>query len=161
MNVVVVYDSKFGNTERIARAIGEELGCPESVQVVMAGDANEHLLAGIELLVVGGPTQGHGLSPALTSFLEQLPADAVRDVPAATFDTRLTWPRILAGSAAGAAAKRLAKKGARLLLTPESFLVTGSEGPLVEGELDRARSWAKVLRAKAGLPEPKPALAIG
>jgi hypothetical protein len=70
-----------------------------------------------------------------------------------TFDTRLTWPRFLAGSAAAAAAKRLAKKGARLLVPPESFLVTGTEGPLVEGEIERARTWANHVRDAAGLAE--------
>ena len=55
------------------------------------------------------------------------------------------------------AAKRLVKKGARLLVPPESFLVTGMEGPLAEGELARAHTWATTVRAAVGLPEQEPA----
>jgi flavodoxin len=159
MKAVVIYDSKFGNTEHIARAIAEKLGAGDPVAVVAASAASKYDLSEIDLLVVGGPTQGHGLSPALRDFLDRLPSETVRDVPSATFDTRLTWPRFLAGSAAGVAAKRLAQKGARLLVPAESFLVQGSEGPLVRGELERARAWADQVRTKAGLPEREPAVA--
>ncbi len=152
MKAVVVYDSKFGNTEHIARAIAEELGAGQPAMVVAAGDASAHDLEGVDLLAIGGPTQGHGLSPALKAFLDGLPREAVRAIPTVTFDTRLTWPRFLSGSAAAACAKRLEKKGARLVVPPESFLVTASEGPLAEGELARAHTWAHEVRAKAGLP---------
>lgn len=151
MKAVVVYDSKFGNTEHLARAIAETLGVGEPAAVVAAGAASERDLAALDLLAVGGPTQGHGLSPALKAFLERIPPEAVRDVPTVTFDTRLPWPRFLAGSAAAASAKRLAKKGARLVVPPESFLVTASEGPLAEGELARAQAWATAVRATAGI----------
>jgi flavodoxin len=153
MKALVVYESKFGNTERLARAIAERLGAGEPVAVVAAGDASERDLAGIDLLAVGGPTQGHGVSPALKAFLARIPQGAVRGVPSVTFDTRLHWPRLLSGSAAAGCARRLEKQGARLLVPPESFLVVGSEGPLVEGELDRALAWADAVRAKAVMPE--------
>ena len=156
MKALVVYDSKFGNTERIARAIAETLGAGEPVRVLTASSATEQDLVGIDLLAVGGPTQAHGASPALRAFLDHLPPEAVQDVPAVTFDTRLTWPRILAGSAAVASAKRLRKKGARLVVPPESFLVTGGEGPLVEGELERAHSWANQVRATIGVAQREP-----
>lgn len=156
MKAMVIYDSKFGNTERIARTIAESLAGGEIVPVVAASDASESDLVGIDVLAVGGPTQGHGLSPALRDFLDHLPAEAVRDLSAVTFDTRLTWPRFLAGSAAAAGAKQLRKKGARLLVPPESFLVTGTEGPLVDGELERARIWAHEVCAVAGRSEREP-----
>lgn len=141
MKTLVVYDSKFGNTERLARAIGEIIGDGEPAAVMAASSASAHDLAGLDLLLVGGPTQAHGLSPALKAFLDGLPPDAVRNLPTVTFDTRIHGPRFLTGSAALASAKRLEKKGARLLMPPESFLVTGTEGPLAEGELARARTW--------------------
>src|SRR5437588_10250326 len=149
MKAVVVYDSQFGNTERVARAIAEQLGAEEPAAVLAAGAATERDLVGMDLLAVGGPTQGHGLSPALKAFRERIPPEAVRDVPTVTFDTRLPWPRFLSGSAAAASARRLVQKGARLLLPPESFLVTASEGPLAEGELEWATTWAHAVRAAA------------
>jgi flavodoxin len=147
MNVLVVFDSRFGNTERIARAIGETLGAGQPARILAVDQASARDIVGVDLLAVGGPTQGHGLSPALKGFLDRLSSEELRDVPIATFDTRLKWPRILAGSAAVTAAKHLTKKGAKLLTEPESFLVARAEGPLVEGELQRARSWARHLLA--------------
>jgi flavodoxin I len=154
MRALVIYDSKFGNTEQLARAIAEALGAGETAAVLAAGAASERDLAGLDLLAVGGPTQGHGFSPALKAFLDGLPAEAMRDVPAVTFDTRLSWPRFLSGSGAAASSKRLAKMGARMLMPPESFLVTGSEGPLAEGELARAQTWATAVRAVASPAAP-------
>lgn len=158
MNVLVVYDSKFGHTERLARAIAEMLGDGEPAAVV-ASAASAPDLTGLDLLAVGGPTQWLGLSPALKSFLDDLPAAALRDVPAVTFDTRLRGPRVLRGSAAAASAKRLVQKGARLVAPPESFLVTGMDGPLAAGELARAQTWATAVRAAASRSAPQAAAA--
>lgn len=80
---------------------------------------------------------GRRSGPKLRDFLDRIPAAALDGLPAVTFDTRLNWPRFVAGSAAVAAAKRLSRKGARLMLDPESFLVMGREGPLADGELER------------------------
>lgn len=157
MKALVVYDSKFGNTERVARVIAERLSAGEPAPMLAAMDATERDLAGIDLLVVGGPTQGHGVSQPLRAFLARTPAESLRGMPAATFDTRLHWPRVLSGSAASGCARRLEKSGARLVAQPESFLVMGSEGPLAEGELARASDWADTLREKAGLSERQPA----
>jgi len=156
MKALVVYDSKFGNTERVARAIAEKLGVGEPAPVMPVGAVSKHNLIGIDLLVVGGPTQGHGVSSALRVFLAGIPQDVVRGMSTASFDTRLRWPRILSGSAAAGCARRLEQKGARLLVSPECFLVTSAEGPLVEGELARASAWADDLRIKASLLDQKP-----
>ena len=152
MNALIVYDSRFGNTERIARAIAEALEC----RSVGVGDVAPADVEGVDLLLVGGPTQVHGVSPALRAFLAGLPAHALQDVPAAAFDTRFPKARALTGSAAAGLARRLGRKGARLVAPPESFFVTDMEGPLVEGELERAAGWARGLREKAGLPAGRP-----
>jgi flavodoxin len=140
MRIQVIYDSKFGNTERIARAIAEAFGPDARVDVVGDGGKIE---SGISMLVVGGPTQAHGTSPAMRDFLDQVPKLAGMAV--AAFDTRLTWPKLLSGAASDRIAKALTKRGGHLVAPPESFLVSGGEGPLVEGELDRAKAWGKVL----------------
>lgn len=151
MKAIVVYDSKFGNTERVARVIAETLGDGNPVPVVRVDAASKPDLAGIDLLAVGGPTQAHGASPALRTFLDGLSPETVHGVPLVTFDTRLTWPAFIAGSAARVAAKRLTQKGAKLIMSPESFRVEGTEGPLVEGEVERAKSWATEARDAARL----------
>ncbi len=63
----------------------------------------------------------------------------------AAFDTRFRWPELLSGTAARGIAKRLERKGARLIAEPESFFVEHKDGPLTEGELGRAASWARQL----------------
>jgi flavodoxin I len=140
MRIQVIYDSKFGNTERVARTIAEAIGPDARVDVV--GETGT-LESGISMLVVGGPTQAHGTSPAMKEFLDRLPD--LEGMAVAAFDTRLTWPKLLSGAASDRIAKALTERGGHLVAPPESFLVSGGEGPLVEGELDRALAWAKGL----------------
>ena len=74
----------------------------------------------------------------MREWLTSLPA-AQRGRRAAAFDTRL--PSRLAGGAARSAARELRKHGYQLATKAEGFVVTGTEGPLRDGELDRARAW--------------------
>jgi hypothetical protein len=90
--------------------------------------------------VVGGPTQGHSASPSLRSWLDGL--DPVYGVRAVAFDTRFARAPWLTGSAARMVARRLEHLGFSLALDPESFFVTYTQGPLIDGELDRAAAWA-------------------
>jgi flavodoxin len=143
MNILVVYDSKFGNTERIAQAIAERLHRQGPVELLTADLAPRTMPRSLSLLVAGGPTQGHGASPALRGWLERLePAHGVR---AAAFDTRFAKQRWLTGSAARVIARRLSRIGFRLVGDSESFFVAHTEGPLLDGEIDRAAAWADTL----------------
>ena len=144
MNALVLYHSEFGNTERIAHSIAAALAGSGAVETRSIAELTA-IPAGVDLLVVGGPTQGHGVDADLARFLDRLPGTALDGVAVAAFDTRLTWPRFLSGAAAPGIAKRLEAKGARLVAPPESFLVTGKEGPLVEGEAERAGAWGREL----------------
>jgi flavodoxin len=154
MKTLVVYESKYGNTELIARALADKLG--EAVPAELAA-VNGHTpsIEGIDLLVVGGPTQYHGISPALRKFLDGIPTGALVGVLAAAFDTRLHGMKLLTGSAAGQIGKALERKGASLVAEPESFLVTSGEGPLEEGELKRAGTWADLIAEVGGLLAPE------
>lgn len=98
MNTLVVYDSKFGNTECVAQAIAEQLQRHGAVELTTADRAPLTMPRALDLMVVGGPTQGHGASPALRTWLQAIePVDGVR---AAAFDTCFAKPRWLTGSAA-------------------------------------------------------------
>jgi flavodoxin I len=154
MKAMVVYDSGFGNTEKIAQAIGQALGPPEDVEIVRVGDVKPEQLTGITLLIVGSPTQRFSPTGATTGFLKGIPQNGLQGVKVAAFDTRLPVSeiervRILAffvkifGYAAKPIADRLEKKGGELVIPPEGFFVEGTEGPLQEGELERAADWAK------------------
>jgi flavodoxin len=142
MNALVIFDTKFGNTERIAQAIGEGLRPMAEVEVRPFAEVAA-IPAGLDLLVVGGPTHAHGVDPALRSFLDEIASGSVAGVAAAAFDTRYRVPALISGSAARGIAKRLTHMGAHLVAAPESFFVEHSEGPLAEGEVARAESWAR------------------
>jgi flavodoxin len=156
MKALVAYDSAYGNTEQIARAICAALDARADVDCVRVGDANPDQLADLDLLVVGSPTQKFSPTGPTTRFLKAIPQGALEGVRVAAFDTRfpeaeIDKVRILAffvrlfGYAAEPIASRLKKKGGQLALPPEPFYVSNTEGPLLEGELDRAADWAREL----------------
>jgi flavodoxin len=162
MKAMVVYDSQHGNTGKVAKAvgqaIGESLGSPEQVEVVQVGSVSAVKLAGLELLVVGSPTQRLTATPATTDFLKGIPDRGLEGLKVAAFDTRFTEEYIhnikvlpffvrLFGYAAEPIAKRLEKKGGELAVPPEAFYVADTEGPLLDGELDRAAAWAEKIVA--------------
>ena len=149
MKVLVVYGSQFGNTERIARAIGSALEARHSVQVVGARDARA--LAGnpVDLLIVGAPTQMFGRRLIVRSFLDGLKRQGFAAVAAAAFDTRMGTPNEKNAAASEIIAARLLAAGCRLVAPAESFLVAGFTGPLVDGEVERATAWALSLPEQA------------
>jgi flavodoxin len=144
MNGLIVYESMFGNTQRVAEAIGAALREQVPVDVKAIGELDQ-LPPDLDLLVVGGPTYAHGVEAAMKAFLGRLPVGSLEGVMAAAFDTRLDWPKVLSGAASKGIAARLQGKGARLLAAPESFRVEDKDGPLVEGEEARAVAWGRQL----------------
>jgi flavodoxin len=157
MNILVLYDSVFGNTEQIARAIAAALEPCGTVTTLRVTEARPEQFAGLDLLVAGSPTRGFRPTEATQKFLKNLPAGALTGVKVAAFDTRiavedtnsaiLSFMVKLFGYAAQPIANQLKAKGGAPLLAPEGFIVKASEGPLKEGELERAAAWAKKLAA--------------
>jgi flavodoxin len=154
MKAVVIYDSVYGNTEKIAQAIGD--GLAGDAKVVRVGDVNASELQAFDLLIVGSPVHGGRATPAIEALLQQLPAHSLEGKRVAAFDTRFESEeqgiglRILMSViryAAERIAKELAKKGGRLAAEPEGFIVEQKEGPLKQGELERASTWAKAMYA--------------
>jgi flavodoxin len=157
---LVVYDSFFGNTERIAQSIGNALGRAEDVGIIRVVDVRPEQLAGLKLLIVGSPTRAFSPSPAIKKFLKSIPRNGLKGIKVAAFDTRVTEEEIdsavfilrilvnIFGYAAKPISDRLEKKGGELIASPEGFFVHGTKGPLKEGELERASDWAKQILAK-------------
>jgi flavodoxin len=160
METLVIYDSFFGNTERIARSIGNAFGRPEKIGILRVVDVRPEQLAGLKLLIVGSPTRAFSPSPAIKKFLKSIPKNSLKGIKVAAFDTRVTEEEIdsavfilrifvnIFGYAAKPISDRLVKKGGELIAPPEGFFVQGMEGPLKEGELERASEWAKQILAK-------------
>jgi flavodoxin len=143
MKILVVYDSANGNTEQIARAIAGAFNTRHTVEVLRTGAVNPQHLQDAALLIAGSPTYGGRPTPEMLKFLNNIPEGTLKKIDFAAFDTRLTTGLVkLFGFAAGKIADQLKNKGGNPLSTPEGFFVKGAKGPLKEGELERASTWA-------------------
>jgi hypothetical protein len=162
MTAIVLYESMFGNTRQIARAIGDGLAAFTDVRVEPVSAAREAEAA--ELVVIGAPTHAHtlprassredaakwaddpdqhlGLEPEASEpgVREWLDSLSTAPVAWAAFGTRVDIPRIFAGDASAGIERRLRRLHARPVAESECFLVT-TKNVLVDGELDRAREW--------------------
>ncbi len=163
MRALLIYESMFGDTKAIADAISLGLSSRMTVEMVEVGVAPTEVDAAVDLLVVGGPTHAFGMSRPWTrqdadrqapgktiSTLRGLrewldSADLPTGLAAAAFDTRMG--RLLSGSAGRAAEKVLHRKGCRIAEPAADFFVTGTQGPLRDGELARAGAWGASLAA--------------
>jgi flavodoxin I len=146
MRTLVVYDSVYGNTETIARAIGGAL--PDEVQVLRVGQVDAGELEAVDLLIIGSPTHGAMPTEAAQATVDRIGPPPREGVRVATFDTRLTWPFLerWGGFAAPKMADALEGKGWTLADEPGGFFVRGlKKGPLKKGEIERACAWAKGL----------------
>ena len=165
MQAIVVYESHWGNTEAVARAIAEGIGA--GARALTTDETTPDVLARADLVVAGAPVMAFSLPRA--GVEKQLagdtkaprPADVAHPllrawldtVPAgrgwfAAFETRIWWsPR----GATSTIEARLTKAGYRRLARGERFVVAGAYGPLREGELERARAWGAVLGEAASV----------
>jgi hypothetical protein len=161
MKALVVYESHYGSTARIAEAIAEGIG-PEA-RALNTTEATPDLVAQAELVVAGAPVMAFQLPtemmlktmskdqkapvpadlshPSLRAWLEGLPHS---QAAAASFETRIRWSP---GGATGAIDDHFRKSGFRTIAKPGKFVVKGSYGPLREGEVERAREWGATLAA--------------
>jgi len=151
MNALVIYDSVFGNTEKIALAIATAL----QAQAMPVSQVPLDQERSLDLLVVGSPTRGFRPTEGIAKWLTALTKNNLNGVRVAAFDTRIVLDTIdskilrlivdKGGYAAATIAKSLEKKGGILVMPPEGFFVTGEQGPLKDGELERASAWASGL----------------
>ena len=163
VKALVVYESLFGNTEQVARSIKAGLAEHADVELMEVAEAREVGTRAFDLIVLGGPTHafsmtkpstreeavGRGASHGsatygLREWLEHLHKGSHTEL-VATFDTRVRKVRRLPGSAARGAAKIVRGLGYSSAAHAESFYVEDVNGPLLDGELDRARAWGEWL----------------
>ncbi len=144
MKALVVYDSVYGNTKKIAETVAKELG--KDVKTVSVSDFKSKDLTGINLLVVGSPILAFRPSEKTGKFLASLSAGQLKGVKAAAFDTRVRI--FFHGDAAGKIAKTLEQAGAEIVAEPCGFIVEGREGPLAKDAVVKAKEWVGLIKAK-------------
>jgi flavodoxin len=151
MKALIVYDTMFGNTQQIAEAIADEVAKKHTVTLVKAKLASVNDLESMDLLIVGSPTHGGWYTEPVKNFLNAIPENGLRNKKAFAFDTTSSkekegwFVRMIIdffGNASKRISRELVKKGAATVAS-EPFFVTGKEGPLQDGEIERAREFAK------------------
>jgi flavodoxin len=151
MKTLIVYDSVFGNTRKVAEAMAEALG--NGTQLCRAADVTAAQWQGLDLLIAGSPTRGFKATKGMDAFLRGIPSGALAGMKVAAFDTRLYLPDVgnkfldfivgIFGYAAEPMVKKMVRKGGVQAIAPGGFCVKGSEGPMRGGEIARAAAWAK------------------
>jgi flavodoxin len=140
MRALVVFDSTHGNTEKIAEAIAK--GIIDDTKTVRAAEFETKDVEGIDVLFIGSPSVDGRPTEQIQHLAMSLRGKA-SGMKIATFDTRL---KVRFGKLHGYAAERIAdqlcESGAKVRARPEGFIVAGRNGPLANGELERAKSWA-------------------
>lgn len=157
LKVLIVYDSVYGNTKKIAEAMIAGIDSLHDAKVSNVQEITSGNIEDIDLLLVGSPTHGGTFTEPVKNFFASIPANGLAGIKAAGFDTSFTtesqgaFVRFLMrtlGYAAPKIAKKLVSKGAEVLPS-EIFYVVDTEGPLKEGEEERAGKWAAALVYKA------------
>jgi flavodoxin I len=155
LKVLIVYDSVYTNTEKIAQAIGSSFPTG-TVSIIKAGQTKLTDLAGVGVLIVGSPVQGGRATQSVQKFISSIPSAGLSNIKYTAFDTRISGKeksvgiKIIVGIfgyAAGRIVESLKNKGGTLLVPPEWFIVNDREGPLKEGEIERAAAWGKKILA--------------
>lgn len=142
MKAIIIFDSNFGNTQKIAETIAKEF----ETQAIPVSKASIDELEGLDLIVVGSPINAWRPSDKMGKFLANLNKGQLKGVKAAAFDTRVKL--FIHGDAAKKISKALENAGAEIIIEPQAFFVKGREGPLLDGEIEKASQWAKMIRSK-------------
>lgn len=144
MKILIIYDTNYGNTQKVAYLIGDQLKADNQVKVVsIAGFKNEDL-EGVKLLIMGSPINGWRPTEKIRAFLAELKEDQLKGIKIATFDTRVNI--FFHGNAAQPMAEGLMNAGAEQIVDSEGFFVKGSEGPLAQGEESRVERWVRDIK---------------
>jgi flavodoxin len=157
MNTVVIYFSKFGHTRRIADTIAEVFSSAGSVELMAHDKVEPEHLVKANLVVMGTPTHRMNMPEVVRPFFDRLPRRILRGKAVAAFDTSYKMadrnsPAWLARfTAAPKLARKLRRLGGKCSAPPETFFVKDREGPLYEGEIQRAGRWATSLIASIAL----------
>jgi hypothetical protein len=140
MNVWIVYESRLGNTARLAAAMAQAMAQSDRVQLLAASQAG--VPSGVQLLLVGIPGHRSSRPDRVLAWLRQLPAGALKGVWISVFEIRFSRPRWFEFSMGWKISRMLLHHGAKHASSPECFFLSGHEGPMAEGEVQRACTWA-------------------
>ena len=149
MKILIVYDSLYGNTKKIAYSIGETTSAQYETSIKKVDQITSQDIKEFDLLIIGSPTHGGRFCEPMKKFIKELPDNFLENMKDGTFDRWFPTTNMgffinhvvkIFGNAAPRLAKEFEKKGA-IILDSKIFYVLGKEGPLKEGETERAKEW--------------------
>ncbi len=147
MKAVIVVDSVYGNTRKIAEAMYSALG--DEAQLIKAWEFQPEMLEHAQLVIFGSPINVWRPTANMLDALKKLKEADLTGKKVTAFDSR--YDKWWAGTACYRIARALKRQGGELIAPPQHFIVLGPEGPLREGERKRAAEWARRLKEKAGV----------
>jgi flavorubredoxin len=140
--IMIVYESKYGNTKLVAETIAEGLREVEGTEVVVSElkEVDLSKIPDYDAILVGSPNHVGGPTWGIKKFIGKLGKLAVGGKSLAAFDTYL-------GKSSGQATKKMEKRigekvpGAKLVAPGLSIRVEGMRGPISEGELPKCKEF--------------------
>ncbi len=148
MGTLVVYDTKFGSTRKVAERIAQTL----NGKALNVSQVNNDILNNINFLIIGSPTHGGRPTPQIDNFITNFPQEILKKIQFASFDTRFELKDLgfllkllvkTIGYASEKISNKLAGYGAEVVGKPQGFYVERNEKSLKKGELDRVILWSK------------------
>lgn len=145
MKTIVIYDSIYGNTEKVAKEIGKKIKGSKVSRITEIKKINDY-----ELVIVGSPTHAGRPTPEMKKFLDSIPKDGLKGIKVAAFDTRADLKKAsfflkifakILGYASPRIMKIMVQKGGIEFCKPEGFFVEDKTGPLSVGEIERSSRW--------------------
>lgn len=144
MNNLIIYDSNFGNTKKIAGVIGKDL----QAKVIPVTKFDPQVLENVKLLIVGSPINGWQPTQNIRNFLSTLGKRQLKGVKVTSFDTRVDV--FFHGNAGQLILRKLIWAGGEKITDPEGFYVKTSQGPFFDDQIDRAHTWAESIKKSYG-----------
>ncbi len=152
MKTIVVYDSVFGNTKKVAETIGETIGDLGEVETIQINQLTLEKLKTAQLLIIGSPTRGFEPTKPVANSLKEIKHQIYPDLKIAVFDTRMDIVKVnnkvltffvkFRGYAVDSMEKIILKNGFTVFHPGMGFFVEESEGPVTTGEFEKAQTWA-------------------
>jgi len=149
MWVYVVVAAPCGVTDSVARAVARAVDWSYEHYARPANEVDPGEIRTPSVIFLGGPTHRREMGESLRIFVERMPDRMIAQSLFAAFDTRFHDSPIVTGSSARHIQRAVEGRGGRNLVPGESFFVIRRDGPLRDGEVERARMWASGVIASA------------
>ncbi len=145
VRVIIIYESKFGNTKRVAETIMEGIREVQGAETVLneLKEVDLNNIAEYDVILIGSPNHYGGPTESVSEFIDKLEKLNLNGRNFAVFDTYLG--KGFFEKAAKKMEKRINEKvpGLKQISPMLSIAVEGSKGPIVEGELPKCKEFGK------------------